>query len=210
MYAKCMLRVNRLVAKSSKLSIVGSQEGSLVLGSSLLQLDQSSLAGMVDSTISLSLFLQSGNHSLVLPAKLLGQSADSAVRSAGPQPQDTHGRGNNQTALTIHRSRAALKDSQSGQGSSTTVGLVGQHATDGTPEDAAGSTVVDVAAVPGVADGLLGQVGLELELAAEEVTGDVDFLGADHGDATTSQQLLGYDAGKTTHQVIFAVNDDAG
>lgn len=48
-----------------------------------------------------------------------------------------------------------------------------------------------------------------LELVADEGSGDLDLLAADHNDLLSLEELLGNDGGKTTEKVSLAIDDDS-
>jgi hypothetical protein len=83
------------------------------------------------------------NNILVLPANLVAETADSAVLAAGLQAEDTQSLGNDHLLLGVIRGGDTLEDLEALQGSSTSGGLVGNHATDGLVEDSGGSAEVE-------------------------------------------------------------------
>jgi hypothetical protein len=74
------------------------------------------------------------NNVLVLPAKLVSKTADSAVLTAGLQPQYPQGLGNNDALLLVIWRRNALKGLEALHGGVAAGCLVGNHAADGSPE----------------------------------------------------------------------------
>jgi hypothetical protein len=84
-----------------------------------------------------------GNDVLVLPAKLVSETADSAVLAAGLQPQHPQGLGNDNALLLVVWGRNALKRLQAVQSGGTAGGLVGNHAADGAPEHLGGGAEVE-------------------------------------------------------------------
>lgn len=80
-----------LVTKSGE-SLGGLGVSNLGMGS-LGLLGQSGLLGVVGGRLDLSLLLEVGDNVLVLPAKLVGDSANGAVLSAGLESQNSQGLG---------------------------------------------------------------------------------------------------------------------
>lgn len=103
------------------------------------------------------------NNILVLPADLVAETADSAVLAAGLQAQDTQSLGNDHLLLLVVGGRDTLEDLEALKGSSTTGGLVGNHAADGLVEDARRSPEVEGTSTGGVVSGHLAQVGVVLD-----------------------------------------------
>lgn len=54
----------------------------------------------------------------------------------------------------------------------------------------------------------LAQVGMVLQLSAEELAGDVEGLGADDNDLLAVEQLLCDNTGESTEEVTLAIDDD--
>jgi hypothetical protein len=75
------------------------------------------------------------NNILVLPANLVAQPADGAVLATGLQSQDTQSLGDDHLLLLVVRGRDSLEDLQSLKSSSSTGGLVRDHAADSLVED---------------------------------------------------------------------------
>jgi hypothetical protein len=80
---------------------------------------------------------------LVLPAKLVSETADSAVLAAGLQPQYPQGLGDDDALLLVVWGRDALEGLEALHGGVTAGGLVGNHAADGSPEHLGGSAEVE-------------------------------------------------------------------
>jgi len=184
----------------------------LLDGSLLLRVGQLScsnlLALVVGSALGLPPLLQPGNNILVLPADLVAQAADGAVLATGLQSQDTESLGNDHLLLLIVGGRYTLENLEALQSGGTTGGLVRNHTTDGLVEDSGGSAEVEGTNASGVVSGHLAQIGMVLELSAEELARDVEGFAADDNDLLTVEELLGDNAGKTTKEVALAVNDN--
>lgn len=75
-----------------------------------------------------------GNNVLVLPAKLVTETADSAVLAAGLQPQNPQGLGNDDALLLVVWGGDTLEGLETLKSSLATGGLVRNHAADGSPE----------------------------------------------------------------------------
>jgi hypothetical protein len=70
------------------------------------------------------------------------KTANSAVLAAGLEPQHPQGLGNNDALLGVVRRRDALECLQALHGGVTARSLVGNHATDGSPEHLGGCAEV--------------------------------------------------------------------
>jgi hypothetical protein len=75
-----------------------------------------------------------GNNVLVLPAKLLSETADSAVLASRLEPQHSKSLGNNDALLLVIWWGNTLEGLQAFQCGGATGALVGNHAADGSPE----------------------------------------------------------------------------
>jgi len=75
-----------------------------------------------------------GNNVLVLPAKLLSETADSAVLASRLEPQHPKSLGNDDALLLVIWWGDTLEGLQALQCGGATGGLVGNHAADGSPE----------------------------------------------------------------------------
>jgi hypothetical protein len=166
------------------------------------------LALVVCAALNLSPLLESGDNVLVLPANLVAQTADGAVLAARAEAEDTQSLGNDDTLLLVIRRRNTLEDLEALHSGGTTGGLVGNHAADSLVEDAGRGAEVEGAATGGVVTGHLAQVGVVLELGAEELARDVESLGADNDDLLAVEELLRNDAGEAAQKVALAIDDD--
>lgn len=83
------------------------------------------------------------NNILVLPADLVAQTTNRAVLSTGLQSENTESLGNYHLLLLVVRGRDTLEDLESLQRSSTSGGLVGDHATNSLVEDSGRGTEVE-------------------------------------------------------------------
>lgn len=84
-----------------------------------------------------------GDHILVLPAKLMTQTTNSAVLAARLQPQNTQSLGNHNSLLLVIRRRNTLEGLESLHGGGAARSLVGDHATDRSPEHLGGSAEME-------------------------------------------------------------------
>ena len=84
---------------------------------------------------------------------------------------------------------------------------MGKHASDGSPEDSGGGSVVDSTS-SGVVDHLLSHVFRELDLVSEEGAGDVDSFRSDDNDSLTGEEFLGDDGSESAEQMAFSVDDN--
>lgn len=166
------------------------------------------LALVVGSALGLAALLESGNDVLVLPADLVGETANGAELTAGLQSQDTEGLGDDHLLLLVVGRGNTLEDLETLKSGGTASSLVGDHATDGLVEDTRRGAEVEGTTASRVVTGHLAQVGVVLELGTEELARDVEGLGADNDDLLAVEKLLGDDGGKTTKEMALAVDDD--
>lgn len=180
--------------------------GLLSLRSSNLLLE-SKFLGVVSGTLGLSALLKSSNNVLVLPSDLVAETADSCVLAARLEAEDTESLGNDNALLLVVGGGDTLKDLQTGKGSLTTSGLVGDHTTDGLVEDPAGGTEVE-GTVGAVETSGLAEVSVVLQLVAEELTANVKLLSTDNSHALAVEDLLRNNGRKTTQKMAFGVDDN--
>lgn len=196
-----------LVAESSKLL------GGLALaGGSLLGVGDltggNTLALVVGGTLGLSSLLQAGDDVLVLPANLVAETTDGAVLATRLQAEDAEGLGNDHLLLLVVGGGDTLEDLEALEGGGTAGSLVGNHAADGLVEDAGGSAEVEGTTAGRVETGHLAEVGVVLELRAEELARDVEGFAADNDDLLAVEELLGNNGGEATEEVALAIDDD--
>ena len=101
------------------------------------------LSLVVGSSTNLSLLLKSLDGILVLPSDLVGQTTEASEVATRSESQHTESLRANHTVDLVVRGRNSLEHLQVSQGSGTTGSLVGDHSTDGSPEDLGGSTEVE-------------------------------------------------------------------
>lgn len=166
------------------------------------------LALVVSSALSLSSLLQSSNDILVLPANLVGQTTNSAELAAGLETEDTESLGNDDLLGLVVGRGDTLEDLKALESGGTAGSLVGDHTTDGLVEDSGRSTEVEGTTAGGVVSGDLSEVGVVLELRAEELAGDVQGLTADNNDLLTAQELLGDNGGESAKEMALAIDDN--
>jgi hypothetical protein len=166
------------------------------------------LALVVCRTLNLASFLESGNNILVFPADFVAETANGAVLATGLEAEHTESLGNNNTLLLVVWGRDTLKDLESLQGSGTTGGLVRNHAADGLVENARRGTEVEGTTTGRVETGGLAEVGMVLQLSAEEFAGDVEGFTSNDDNLLTVEQLLSHNAGQATQEVSLAVDND--
>lgn len=166
------------------------------------------LALVVSSALSLSSLLQSSNDILVLPANLVGQTTNSAELAAGLETEDTESLGNDDLLGLVVGRGDTLEDLKALESGGTAGSLVGDHTTDSLVEDSGRSTEVEGTTAGGVVSGDLSEVGVVLELRAEELAGDVKGLAADNNDLLTAQELLGDNGGESAKEMALAIDDN--
>lgn len=195
----------KLITKLSELlASVGVSDGLL---SSLGLLLQSDLLGVVGGRLDLSSFFEAGDDILVFPADLVGETADGAELSAWLQSEDTEGLWDDDSLVTVVWWRNALKDLQALQGGLATGRLVGDHTTDGLVEDTGWGAEVE-RTLGLVVSGCLSEVGVVLELVAEELARDVESLTSHNNNVLAVQDLLGHSGGKTSKEMALAVDNN--
>jgi hypothetical protein len=190
-----------LVTKSGE-SLGGLGVSNLGMGS-LGLLGQSGLLGVVGGRLDLSLLLEVGDNVLVLPAKLVGDSANGAVLSAGLESQNSQGLGDHHSLLLVVRGRDTLEDLESLQSSLTSGGLVGDHTSNGLVEDSRGGSEME-RTVSSVESGGLSQVSGVLELGSEKLLGDVKSLASHNDNVLAVEDLLGNGGGESTEEVSLS------
>ena len=95
---------------------------------------------------------------------------------------------------------------EAAEGGVTALGAEGEHTADDTAEDVGGRALVE-GTLLGVGEMALSQEVGVLDLVADFLTGDVDFVGADDGDLSAEEELLGNDGGGATKDVVLEVDD---
>ena len=124
------------------------------------------LALVVSVALNLAALLESGNNILVLPADLVGQTANGAVLAAGAQTEDAQSLGNDDALLLVVGRGNTLEDLKALHGGGTTGGLVGNHAADSLVEDAGRSAEVEGTTASGVETSHLAEVGVVLDCSS--------------------------------------------
>jgi len=196
-----------LETKLGKGLVGGSQLSLNVLGSLSLELVQLLLGVVESGRLDLALSLQSLDQLVVRPAHLGRELAQDAELAARSQTDNAHGIGDDLALDLIEGVGDTLEDLEALQSGGTTSGLVGDHATNDTPQDTRGSTEVDHAAV-GVGVHATAEESLELELVAEQRARDVDLLSANQNDLLAVQELLGDIRSQAAHHVALAIDND--
>lgn len=79
----------------------------------------------------------------VLPADGLGKTLQNGNLTHGLDAQDTESIGDDDALHSVVWGRNTLIGAETAQSLGSTIGLVGQHATDHTPEDASRGTVME-------------------------------------------------------------------
>ena len=214
---RCQVYLDRQDPRSrdlaSLVAVIGKGLCGLLLDRSVLlrisQLSGGNLLALVESSaLGLSSLLQSSNDVLVLPANLAGQTTDSAELAAGLETENTESLGNDDLLGLVVGRGDTLEDLEALESSSTTGGLVGDHATDSLVEDSGGSAEVEGTTAGGVVTGDLSEVGVVLELRTEELARDVKSLTADNNNLLAAQELLGDNGGESAKEMALAIDDD--
>ena len=89
-----------------------------------------------------SLFFHSGNKLLLAPSDLGRQVTEGAELTEVTQLDASHGVRHAEPLLSVVRSGNSLENFEAAESSGSTGGLVGDHASDGAPEDTGRSAVV--------------------------------------------------------------------
>jgi len=166
------------------------------------------LASVVCGTLNLSSLLKSGNNILVLPADLVGESADSAVLASWLQSQDTESLWDDHALDLVVWWWDTLEDLKSLHGSGTTSSLVRNHTTDGLVEDSRWSTEMEWTTSGWVVSSHLSEVGVVLQLSTEELSRDVKSLTSHNNDLLAVEELLSHGTGQATKEMTLAINSD--
>ncbi len=98
------------------------------------------------------------------------------------ESQHLEGIGDDESLLLVVRRRHSLEDFELGKSSSASCGESGQHASDGSPEDSGGTSVVRKACA-WVSVSSLSEELSELDFVSEERSGDVDLFSSDDDDS---------------------------
>jgi len=155
-----------------------------------LQTDASLLFGMEDSTMDLTFLFESLNELAVAPSDLGSKISKTAEFASRSQTKVGQSSGDNLTLNLVVRVRHTFKDLEAVHSKSSSLGLVGNHSSDGSPEDAGGGTIVKGSSSRICVHALLKE-GEVFELVAEERTRDVDLLASHTNHFLTKQKLLG-------------------
>ena len=133
---------------------------------------------------------EASDEVLLGPADLAGELSKVAELSVGLQSENLEGVGDNDTLLLVVGEGDSLEDLQSTESSGALGGLVGEHASDGSPENARWSSEVDMS-LSGVGVSCLVEELVELQLVSEERAGLEKSFGSDNDDSLTVEELLG-------------------
>lgn len=183
--------------------VLGVELLNLLVGNVLLGLGLS----IEGSALDLALGLEALNNVSVLPADLSAQTSKDGVLPAGAEALGTEGRRDDNALDDGVRRRDTFEDLDAGEGSSSTGSLVGEHSTDGAPQDLGGGAEVEGASARVGVLTLVKEI-VVLDTVADERSGNRDALSTDTDDLLTVQGLLGQDGSKATQNVVLAVNDD--
>ena len=93
----------------------------------------------------------------------MAQTANGAVLATGLKSEDTESLGNNHLLLLVIRRRDTLENLETLKSSSTTGGLVRDHAADSLVEDSGRGAEVEGTTTSGVVSGHLSQIGMVLD-----------------------------------------------
>lgn len=158
----------------------------------------------------------------------MGKTAKSTETTTRLQTEDSEGSRDNHALGGVVGLGDTLENLQTLHGSGTTSSLVGEHTTDNTEEDTAGSTEME-RTVGGVDNSTLTEELVVLHyktekerqgkyvcqglyrictLGTEEGSRQVHLLGTDNDDTLTGEDLLGNDRSETTEQMALTINND--
>jgi hypothetical protein len=188
------------------------------------------LAVIPGLSLNLSLGLKLGNRAAVLPANLSREASKVSVRTLRLQPQNPEGRRDNHLLDLVIGRRDSFKDLKATKSTGTLtvsavlihgftypIKFVGEHSSDGLPEDHGGSTVVERSLL-GVGGGPLTQIDQKFvfivregkieghTLVTDELATDVESFATNSNDLLTFEKLLSYDGGKAAEEVATAIN----
>ena len=164
------------------------------------------LSGVPGLGLGLSLGFEIGDDAFLGPAGDSGELTESAEVSAGLQAEGSESIRDDHSLLLIIGERNTLEDLQLAESGGASWQLVGEHASEGLPENTGGSfPVLGSAAWVGV-DALLHNV-LSNDVVSLERARLEDLFASDDGDALTAEQFLSDDTGKTALKVTSSVND---
>ena len=155
----------------------------------------------------LSLGFQLFNNRLVLPTGVSAQITQQAEISEVLESDDLQGRGDDLSLSGVVGGGDTFKDLESSQSGSTSGGFMGKHASDGSPENSRGGSVMDDTS-SGVVDHLLSHEFGPFNLVSEERARDVDSFGSDDNDSLAGEEFLGDDGGESSEEMTLSINDD--
>lgn len=123
-------------------SILGKRLGQSLFGVNT-QLGFFFLLGEIDTALCLTTHFQSSDHVLVLPSYFMGKTAQWAVLASVVQLKNTQSRWHHHALLLVIRRWNTFGDTQTAQSFFTSLCLVGDHSTNGTPENLRWSAEVE-------------------------------------------------------------------
>mmetsp|Transcript_16159 Transcript_16159/g.50560 ORF Transcript_16159/g.50560 Transcript_16159/m.50560 type:complete len:319 (+) Transcript_16159:275-1231(+) len=201
-------RANKSPKKTSTIHLGLREDTGGVLGAGSINNFGNGLAlGVRSGRSDLALGLQALKDLSALPANLGSHNAELGHSPVGLDVQDTKGSGHKNTLLVVIGGRHTVKDLQSGHGGGTTRGLVGDHATNGTPHNLAGGTLME-GTVFGVRVRALTKELQVLQLVTRSLTRTNDFLTPNNRHLLPAQQLLGNNGRKTTEQMVVSIDNN--
>ncbi|KAL0609616.1 hypothetical protein AAY473_019374 [Plecturocebus cupreus] len=147
---------------------------------------------------------EGGCHCLVLPANLVSQVPQIGKLPCRLQTHDLEGRRNHHPLFLVVGQRDAVKHLEAVQGGLASLCLVGQHASHGPPEDAAGGPEV-VGASGRVGVHPLAEESWVLQLVSVEIARNVDALAANDHHLPAQQYLLSHDGCQAAQEMALTI-----
>jgi len=127
--------------------------------------------------------------------------------AAGLKADNTKSSGDNHTLHFVIRMRNSLEGTQTSNGGLTTVSLLVDHTTDGSPYDTGRRLEVEGTTTGVGVHALVAELGV-LGLVTYERSRDDHLFATDEDDLLSGKELLGDNGAQTTIEVVTAIDDD--
>jgi len=157
--------------------------------------------------LGLPLLLQLLDGVVMVPSNLLGQTTQQTELVSGLKPQYLESIRNNHSLHLVVRCWDSFERLQTLKSSSSPLGLVWDHSTDGPPQDTSRSAEVD-GSLARLSVHPLPQEPQVFHLLPDEAPGQADLLATDHNHFLAIEKLLGEDGSQAAEHVVAGVDHD--
>jgi len=161
---------------------------------------------VVDSSLDLTLRLQSRDDVLVLPSNLMGESSKNAEFAVGLKSEYAKRRGNHRPLSLVVRCRNSLVGAVTFHGVLSTSQFMWQHTADRFVENSGGSPMVKGSAF-WVNQTAFAKVVHVLEFVAIKASGDIDTFAPDNDDTLALEETFGDDRCKAAKEMTTAIDN---